>query len=133
MVEQVADWERRKHRSKRRHRSGPGDAVGIPGKLHHSLMSSNTVSDSHIGYGAQAVTHEAAPMTWSQPPPFSSNFTTPMPNPTSRSKQQVFDPQLRGQSSTQTSVTAVPEEVETPNRDSRREDDTEEEIGAWSL
>ncbi len=83
-------------------------------------------------------------MTWSQLPPFPSILATPEPHPTTQPGEQWLDPQFRGQSSTNTSVTAVgigfdksmmlgPKEVEIPNRDSRREDDTGEEIGAWSL
>ncbi len=83
-------------------------------------------------------------MTGSQLPPFPNSSASPMPHPTTRPEQQWLDPQFRGQSSTHTSGTAVgngfdksmmlgPKEVETLERDSRRGDDTEEEIGAWSL
>ena len=140
-----------KRRSKRRHRSGPGEDYGVPGKSHlssliHKHGLADTAPNNQLGYPFLLPADRSAPVPLGQLPSLPNIFTRPAgpPAQTLGPEHEWLDPQLLGQSSMEPTANAQSDRLAgstgpglTDTRDvtgdSRHEEDAEEEIGAWSM
>ena len=142
---------RQRRRSKRQHRSGPGEDYGIQGRSHLSLSiwkqgPVSTDSNTWVDYPSLLSTNRSAPVPHGQLPSLPQIFTRPATAPaqTLGPEYEWLDPQLVGQSSIEATVNAHGDGSTTrtvfrltDTRDTAshfsHEDDDEEAIGAWSM